>query len=125
MPTNNVVSRVLIVDDEHIIADTLALILKKSGFDAHAVYSGEKAVEAALALKPDVMISDVVMEGINGIEAAIQVSATLPRCRIILFSGNAVTANLLDHAHAEGHSFEMLLKPVHPQVLLDRLTSPA
>jgi CheY-like chemotaxis protein len=123
MPGHNVVSRVLVVDDEHIIADTLTLILKKSGFEAYAVYSGERAVEAALTLKPDFMISDVIMGGINGIEAAIQISATLPRCRIILFSGNAVTTNLLDHAQAEGHRFEMLLKPVHPQIILDRLTS--
>jgi CheY-like chemotaxis protein len=123
MPKNKLVSRVLVVDDEHIIADTLALILKQSGFEAHAVYSGETAVEAALTLQPDVMISDVVMEGINGIEAAIRVSATLPHCRIILFSGNAVTAHLLDNAQAEGHSFETLLKPIHPQIILDRLSA--
>jgi CheY-like chemotaxis protein len=125
MLESNAISRVLVVDDERIIADTLALILKQSGFESHAVYSGETAVEDAMAWKPDVIISDVVMQGLNGIDAAIRISASLPGCRIILFSGNAVTANLLDHAQAKGHKFEMLLKPVHPQVILDCLAHSA
>ncbi len=115
--------RVLIVDDECIIADTLALILDQHGFDTKAVYSGEHAVETAPELKPDVLISDVVMRGMNGIEAALRISVILPDCRIILFSGNAATADLLHDAKVHGHNFEILTKPVHPQVLLDRLMS--
>ena len=113
----------LIVDDECIIADTLALILKKHGYETKAVYSGEHAVETATQFKPDVLISDVVMRGMNGIEAALRISVTLPRCKVILFSGNAATADLLHDAQAHGHSFETLAKPVHPQVLLDRLSA--
>ena len=115
--------RVLIVDDECIIADTLALILDQHGFETRAVYSGEHAVETAPALKPNVLISDVVMRGMNGIEAALRISVILPDCRIILFSGNAATADLLHDAKVHGHNFEILTKPVHPQVLLDRLMS--
>jgi CheY-like chemotaxis protein len=117
-------SRVLIVDDECIIADTLALILEQSGFATHAVYSGETAVDTASEFKPDVLISDVVMRGMNGIEAALRVSLIFPDCRVILMSGNAATADLLQDARAHGHNFEILPKPLHPQVLLDRLRSP-
>lgn len=123
MLENSVGLRVLVVDDECLIADTLALILNRKGFETTAVYSGEKAVEVAIALKPDVLISDVIMKGITGIEAAIRISATLPACRVILFSGNAATNDLLAGAESKGHHFEMLAKPVHPQALLDRLSA--
>lgn len=124
MPNNGLSPRVLIVDDECVIADTLALILNKSGFETRAVYSGETALEAAIALRPNVLISDVMMHGMNGIDAAIRISAHLPSCRIILFSGNATTTNLLRDAEAHGHHFEMLAKPIHPRTLLDRLSGP-
>ena len=114
-------TRVLIVDDEQVIADSLALILNKSGFEASAVYSGEKAVEMAEVMKPNVLISDVIMRGMNGIEAAILISGHRPDCRVILFSGNASTTDLLKDAVAEGLCFELLSKPVHPRVILDRL----
>ncbi len=71
--------RVLVADDERVIADTLALILNKSGFEATAVYSGEEAIETAKTLQPDVLISDVIMFGLNGIDAAIKsVKSGLP-----------------------------------------------
>ncbi|MFZ0691465.1 MAG: response regulator, partial [Acidobacteriaceae bacterium] len=70
--------RVLVADDERVIADTLAIILNQAGFDATAVYSGEKAVEMAQILRPDMLISDVIMTDLNGIDAAIQIRALLP-----------------------------------------------
>jgi CheY-like chemotaxis protein len=62
--------RVLIVDDVPMIADTLGLILKGRGFDATVVYSGEDALEIAATLKPDVILSDVVLSGMSGIGLA-------------------------------------------------------
>lgn len=115
------VRRVLILDDEQIIANTLALILNRSGFDARAVYNAEAAIEIARELSPDVLISDVVMQGMTGIEAAIRISEIVPHCRVILFSGQATTADLFERAEASGHRFELLVKPVHPRALLDRL----
>lgn len=79
-----------------------------------AVYSGESAVDAAAILKPDILISDVVMGRMNGIEAAIRIRRRAPNCRVILFSGNATTANLLNEANLDGQGFECLTKPVHP-----------
>lgn len=123
MPPNDKATRILVADDERTIANTLARILNASGFQAKAVYSGETAVEVAKDLLPDVLITDVVMPGIDGIEAAIHIQAIVPRCRIILFSGQASTADLLERAEAKGHHFEILTKPVHPQVLLDHLAA--
>lgn len=121
MTENSARPKVLVADDERVIADTLAIILNQSGFDATAVYSGEHALETANRLRPDMLISDVIMSGLNGIDAAIQIRALLPQCKILLFSGQAATADLLDRARGQGHRFEILAKPVHPQDLLAKL----
>jgi len=115
--------KVLVVDDERVIADTLAIILNQHGYDASAVYTGTSAVERARALSPDLIISDVIMPDMNGIEAAICIRKFLPNCKILLFSGQAATADLLESARAHGHEFEILAKPVHPQDLLAKLRS--
>lgn len=121
MTNPQVKPKVLVADDERVIADTLAIILNQSGFEATAVYSGEKAVEAARSLKPDMLISDVIMTGMTGIEAAIATREKMPNCKILLFSGQAATADLLEKARLEGHEFEILAKPVHPTDLLAKL----
>jgi len=113
--------KVLVVDDERVIADTLAIILNQHGFDASAVYTGTAAVERAKSVRPDLVISDVIMPDMNGIEAAIHIRKFLPGCKILLFSGQAATADLLENARAQGHEFEILAKPVHPQDLLSKL----
>ena len=115
--------RVLVVDDEQVIADTLAKILDMNGYDASAVYTGSAAVESAKTLQPDLIISDVIMPDMNGIEAAINIRGFLPGCKILLFSGQAATADLLENARAQGHEFEILAKPVHPSDLLAKLRS--
>jgi CheY-like chemotaxis protein len=123
MHENRVKPKVLVVDDERVIADTLAMILNQSGFEARAVYSGEKAVELAASFTPDMLITDVIMADLNGIDAAIMIRALLPSIKILLFSGQAATADLLEKARAKGYEFEILAKPVHPQDLLSRLQS--
>ena len=113
--------KVLVVDDERVIADTLAIILNQHGFDASAVYTGTAAVERARSVKPNLIISDVIMPDMNGIETAIDIRRFLLACKILLFSGQAATADLLESARAQGHEFEILAKPVHPQDLLAKL----
>ena len=113
--------KVLVADDEQVIANTLAIILNQAGFEARAVFSGEKAVEAIDSFRPDMLISDVIMTGMTGIEAAIVARSKLPKCKILLFSGQAATADLLEKARQQGHEFEILAKPVHPTDLLAKL----
>jgi CheY-like chemotaxis protein len=121
--TNQHNPRVLVVDDERIIADSLTMILSNSGYDPRAAYSGEMAIEMARNFCPDMLITDVLMPGISGIEAAIKVREMLPACKVLLFSGQAATQNLLETASARGHEFELLTKPVHPIDLIARMQS--
>src|SRR5579864_8491799 len=113
--------KVLVVDDERVIADTLTTILNQAGFEASAAYTGTGAVESAKASRPDLVISDVIMPDMNGIDAAIKIRQLLPACKVLLFSGQAATAGLLERARAQGHEFEILAKPVHPQDLLAKI----
>jgi CheY-like chemotaxis protein len=119
--SNHSMKRVLVADDEQVIANTLAIILNQAGFEARAVYSGEKAIEELDSFQPDMLISDVIMTGMTGIEAAIETRKKLPQCKILLFSGQAATADLLERARTQGHEFEILAKPVHPTDLLAKL----
>jgi CheY-like chemotaxis protein len=113
--------KVLIADDERVIADTLAAILNQSGFEARAVYTSAKALEVARGFQPDLFVSDVIMSGVDGIEAAIRIKSLLPGIRIFLLSGQTATAELLEKHNAAGHGFEILTKPLHPRELMSRL----
>ncbi len=113
--------KIIVVDDEPLIADTLVNILEGEGHDALAVSHGESAVKWAKLVLPDAVISDVIMPGMNGIETAKAIMQSHPACRIILFSGQAASIDLLDKAQAEGYSFEVLAKPINPEKLLEKL----
>ena len=103
------------------IADTLAAILNQAGFEARAVYTSTKALEVARSFQPDVLVSDVIMSGVDGIESAIRIKALLPDIRVFLLSGQTATAELLERRDAAGHGFEILTKPLHPRELMSRL----
>jgi DNA-binding response OmpR family regulator len=112
---------VLVVDDERVIADTLTTILSRSGFNAITAYDGETALALANATPPDLLISDVVMPGMTGVDLAIALTHVLPACKVLLFSGQAATVDLLEKARESGHDFTTLAKPVHPTDMLMRV----
>lgn len=120
-PFLNPKRKILVVDDERLVADSLVQILNMMGYDAVAVYSGMEAVERAINTEFDMLISDVVMPGMNGIESAIEICNRTPSCKVILVSGNNRTADLLHASAEDGHPFEVLAKPVPPQLILDKL----
>jgi len=117
----NVPMRIIVADDELLIATTLVEILEIGGFDAEAVSDGVAAIERARTIRPDILLSDVQMPNMNGIEAAKKIRGFLPNCRIVLLSGHVETGDLLEQARAEGHEFEILTKPVYPEDLLSAL----
>ena len=126
-PTNAVTQenqrtlRVLVVDDEKLIADTVTHILNKNGFTASCVYNGEAALASVQEFCPDIVLSDVRMPGRNGVETAIMIQEKCPNTRIVLFSGQASTSPLVDQARKQGYNFTLLPKPIHPRELAQRL----
>lgn len=113
------IRRVLVIDDQPVISDSMAMIFGKRGYATRAVYSGEQALEVARVFLPDVLISDVMMAGISGIEAANEVLSFLPECKVILLSGQAATVDALSRGRNARKGFEVLLKPVSPDLLLE------
>jgi DNA-binding response OmpR family regulator len=111
----------MVVDDEFLIGMTLATILKRSGFVAESFTEPLVALKAAQRSSPDLLVSDVLMPGLTGVELAIAIKKHCPDCKILLLSGQAATANLLHAARAAGHSFELLSKPIHPNDFLKRV----
>jgi CheY-like chemotaxis protein len=114
--------RILVIDDEVSIADTLAEILRIAGYDAHPFYAGQPAIDFARQGCPDIVLSDVVMPGLNGVDTVLAIRESCPATRILLLSGQATTVDILQHARAKGHEFEVLPKPVHPNEILQKLS---
>ena len=112
---------ILVVDDEETLANTTVEILNASGFYAFVAYDGQTALELAAKLHPDVLLTDVVMPGMNGVELAIAISKLLPWTQILLISGQAGTIDLLEKARDEGFSFDLVAKPIHPMKLIEKL----
>jgi CheY-like chemotaxis protein len=110
--------RVLVVDDEELIAESVAEILRIEGFDAIVAFSGQEGLELVEQLCPDVVLSDVVMPDLDGVEMSIRIQSACPDTRIILFSGQAATTDRLEDAKSRGHQFELLPKPLHPTRLI-------
>ena len=109
---------VLIVDDEPTIADTLGVILRKSGFATYVAYNAADALRYTEQFVPALLISDVMMPGMNGIQLAIEIKRRFAGCKVLLFSGVANSVTLLQDAREMGYDFEFLSKPVHPSELL-------
>jgi CheY-like chemotaxis protein len=118
------VATVLVVDDENGILETLAAILKGHGFTVFTARSGEEAVDVAYNVEPDWVVSDVIMGTLSGVDAAIKIRELRPNTQILLFSGNALTTDLLAEARSRGHHFEILAKPFAPTDLIERLLAP-
>ena len=112
---------VLVVDDEQIIADTLATILTLSGFHATAAYSGDEALASIDSHCPDVVLTDVRMPGRSGIETGILIRQQCPHLRVVLFSGQAGIADMIEQVKQDGYGFELWSKPLHPRELVRRL----
>lgn len=119
--TEKVPPLILIVDDEPLIAETLAAILKGVGMAAITAPDATAALEIARVIPPQMLITDVAMPRVNGFDLAVEVKRIAPDCEIILFSGQTSTYDLMTEYNAQGYDFVTLIKPVHPSDLLARV----
>jgi DNA-binding response OmpR family regulator len=120
MPTLGMKPKVIIVDDETNIGNPLAAIFTSRGYESKTAFSAEQAIEIIAGWEPDLAIVDVGLPKMNGIDLAIALKNGHPSCRVLLFSGQPNTADLLAQAEADGHLFEIVAKPAHPTVMLNR-----
>jgi DNA-binding response OmpR family regulator len=111
--------KVIVIDDQRLIADTLAEILNQNGYDAARVYSGEEALETVHRSEPDVVLSDVRLHKLDGIQTAVRIRSLHPACRIILFSASHISD--AEQARIDECGFEFLHRPLHPKEVLKHL----
>ncbi|SNT25755.1 Response regulator receiver domain-containing protein [Granulicella rosea] len=79
--------RILVVDDNRLVADTLGLIFRKNGFDVRTAYSATDALSSAREFEPQLMLCDIDMPGRDGIELMGDIGEALPACRILVLTG--------------------------------------
>lgn len=114
--------KILVVDDERLLADTTAAVLKRYGFAAKTAYDGFEALQSMASFRPDYVLSDIMMPAMNGVELAIAIRKMYPRAKILLFSGQAGISKILEESKEKGFDFPLLAKPVHPVRLIEELT---
>lgn len=113
--------RILVVDDERLIADTMTDILEGAGFEVATAYDGWSALEAASRFRPDYLLSDVSMPVMNGVELAIALRTMHPGIKVLLISGQAGISDLLRDGEKRGFHFDLFAKPIHPLKVIDLL----
>jgi len=111
--------RILIVDDEILIADTLALIFNQREYEARAVYSAEQALETVAGWRPAVAILDIILPNMNGVDLANALKRLDPSMEAVLITGHVVEKLLLENVARGGHPFEVLTKPVQVSDLIE------
>jgi CheY-like chemotaxis protein len=114
-------ARILIVDDEPVIADTLSMIFRGAGYETFTAYNGVLGLNAARKLLPNLVLSDVMMPELDGVTMAIEICHLLPQVHVLLFSGQAGTLDLLQNAKGRGFNFELLQKPIHPDEIMRKV----
>lgn len=114
---------ILIVDDEPGVARTIALVVQHSGYAALAAFSGRQALALSETVVADLAIVDVNMPDLDGVRTAVQMCKLLPRCKILLISGDTEATAILENAKADGIEFPVLAKPVPPEQLLATVDS--
>ncbi len=112
--------KVLVVDNEVEFASTLAERLRLRRIEAESVFSGEDALSAVVRFQPDVIILDLHMPDITGLEVLSQVKATDPTIEVILLTGHgSFDAGLTG---MELGAFDYIIKPVDLAQLMEKIT---
>jgi CheY-like chemotaxis protein len=113
--------RLLVLDDDSAVRQTWTIILRQHGYDVVAAERGEEAVTAACQHQPDLLLADIRLPDMSGIEAAQRIVQAVPHCRVLLISGDGGSSEVLEDAIARGVVFEVLPKPISPLELLARI----
>lgn len=112
--------KVLVVDNEREFASTLAERMRLRHIVAESVYSGEDAMEAVSSFMPDVMILDVQMPDMSGLDVLSQVKAIDPTIEVILLTGHgSFEAGITG---MELGAFDYIVKPIDLILLMEKIT---
>jgi len=111
--------RVLVIDDDHLVADTLNLIFQANGYDSEAVYSAAEALIRARTFSPELLLCDITMPEETGLQLAEKLQQEMPNCKLLMltaYSSNAIKVE--QHVSRTHRPIKLLSKPCRPETLL-------
>ena len=109
----------LVVDEDQLVADTLSIIFRRAGYSVRTAYDPQNAPEVAKVIQPDILVPDVDMPFMNGVDLTVTLLRTAPECKVLLFCNSAAFADLT-LARAAGHDVPLQINPMHPPELLGK-----
>jgi CheY-like chemotaxis protein len=111
--------RVLVVDDDRLVADTMTLIFERNGFAAKAAYSADQALECSREFVPHLLLCDISMPARDGLSLVEDISRELPSCRILVLTGfYSNLKSVREQATKLSRPLGVLTKPCLPSDLL-------
>ena len=113
--------KVMLVDDEEIVCKRLKAALEKYGYVVDVFQSGGTAIERLKETQYDIVVTDIRMDDVDGLDVLKAVRKSSPRTKIIMITGYA-TAEVAREAQAKG-AFAFIAKPFRPkdlQILLEK-----
>ena len=111
--------RVLVVDDDKLVADTLSLIFRANGFEAEACYSAAEGLERARTYDPELLLCDVTMPETTGLELAAKIDREIPSCKILMLTAYSTNlAKVGEQSQTMSRPVNVMTKPCRPEDLL-------
>jgi CheY-like chemotaxis protein len=111
--------KVLVVDDDHLVADTLQMILAANGFHTEACYSAADGLRRARSFAPQLLLCDVSMPGQDGLHLAAAIQREMPACKLIMLTAFLSTSASLElEALRKKRPVKLLNKPCPPELLI-------
>ncbi len=114
---------ILVIDDEEDIRELLCYNLKKEGYDVYSAENGEKGLASMLANKPDLIILDVMMPGMDGIEVCEAIRRTDGFQKTLICFLTARNEDYSQIAGLDAGADDYVAKPVKPKVLVSRINA--
>jgi CheY-like chemotaxis protein len=121
MSVNGAKPLLMVLDDDNAVRHTWTIIFRQQGYDVVPVDNGGAAIEAARNRAPDLLLADIRLPDMTGIEAAHRVQELAPACLVLLISGDGESSEALAEARERGAVFEVLPKPISPPELIQRI----
>lgn len=115
--------RILIVDDEKDIVDLVKYNLEKEGFKCFVAYDGEEAVAKAKEKLPDLVLLDIMMPKMDGIEACRQIRETEGLRNVFIAFLTARSEEYSELAGFDVGADDYITKPIKPRILLSRINA--
>ena len=115
--------KALFVDDDKIVADTLAQIFKNEGYECRAVYSADHALKTINQWEPELAVVDAIIPGMSGIDLGIRLKERFPSIAVVIISSSHDANSLVKEGALKGRKFPFLSKDLTVRELLLRASA--